>query len=143
MRIGTHMGTAALGGVCSTSAKATKAMPMRTSMTRKNRMRKGRQSLRGMHFGIAAAGCGGGSPAGEGCLSGGRELCQHSQERPRANPEADRPTPAAASAGPYVTRSKARSYGETDGEWGGGWRSCRTVHTGALRLRCCDKIIGC
>ena len=48
------MGTAALGGVCNTSPMMMKAMPTRTSMTRKNRMRKGRQSLRGMHFGMAA-----------------------------------------------------------------------------------------
>ena len=52
------MGTAALGGVCSTSAMMMKEMPTRTSMTRKKRMRKGRQSLRGMHFGMAAADCG-------------------------------------------------------------------------------------
>ena len=78
------MGTAAFGGVCSTSAKTTKAMPMRTSMTRKKRMRKGRQSLRGMHFGIAAAGCGGRKPGLGRLVSGGCELCQHSTERPRS-----------------------------------------------------------
>ncbi len=78
------MGTAALGGVCSTRAKTTKAMPMRTSMTRKNRMRKGRQSLRGMHFGIAAGWLRGvREPGWERLPFRGCELCQRSEDRPR------------------------------------------------------------
>ena len=48
--LNTHRGTGVTGGICSTRAKTMNKTPMMNSITRKNRIRKGRQAFLGMHL---------------------------------------------------------------------------------------------
>ena len=50
----THRGTGDTGGIWSTRAKMMKSVPMMNSMTRKKRIRKGRNAFLGMHFAMTA-----------------------------------------------------------------------------------------